>query len=382
MAEPDIIDVDMKGPSELTSSSQCMYRLHLNDTKTRSIPSLPKDDLSGRLQLMLYHQLLSQLISPPPLSSPAFQDETSPTITFSFAALFDHLNLQADRMFSDSFIAEAAQLLGGFDAPISATEHSTTLVRCLNDLVDCWWAAVRDLSLQPQTSSAPSGPIEPNLELIYRMRGTRKQKEPKETKKGKGKAKEKDQPSLEEFNELPIETVLPSAFGLTEEEQLQLAIVESLKLLTPQADGQSSKPILEAPLIFHLPPERSGSSSPSDKDMDVIEEEAGAVGSQKSEMEWEATFAGDAPQGEEQLAVEVPQLPSTEAVPAVEGAGRQEVNLNEGKADLCRVTAGLLTLPSQTGRQPQSKSSDRSLPILHCQTSTPSQTLRSEDPKS
>lgn len=223
-------------------------------------------------------------------------------------------------MFSDSFIAEAAQLLGGFDAPISATEHSTTLVRCLNDLVDCWWAAVRDLSLQPQTSSAPSGPIEPNLELVYRMRGTRKQKEPKETKKGKGKAKEKDQPSLEEFNELPIETIPPSAFGLTEEEQLQLAIAESLKLLTPQVDGQSSKPILEAPPIFHIPPQLSGSSSPSDKDMDVIEEEAGAVGSQKSEMEWEATFAGDAPKGEEQLAVEVPQV----------DAGRQEVDLNEG----------------------------------------------------
>ncbi|OJT13615.1 hypothetical protein TRAPUB_9804 [Trametes pubescens] len=52
-------------PPPATDSEPTKYILHLSDTKTRTEPTLPPDEdtLSSRVQLMLYHRLLSDLLA-------------------------------------------------------------------------------------------------------------------------------------------------------------------------------------------------------------------------------------------------------------------------------------------------------------------------------
>lgn len=236
------------------------YRLHLNDTKTRSVNSMPKDDLSGRLQLMLYHQLLGQLVGaarlPPTTSSSTSSSPLS--FTFSFPAIMEHLHLTSSRTFSDEFIAEATGLLDSFDAFSASSQKSSQgsqekkdgsqssvgsrLVRNLDDLVQCWYSTVRRLRLQVDA------PIDGELELIYRMR-----EEVRTRTKGKGKGKTKSGDKQASFGakEAPLrlttldqmvsptrETMSPEALDVMEEQMMQHAIVESLK--SRVHDSQSS----------------------------------------------------------------------------------------------------------------------------------------------
>ncbi|KAG8939648.1 hypothetical protein FRC04_006095 [Tulasnella sp. 424] len=237
------------------------YRLHLNDTKTRSVNSMPKDDLSGRLQLMLYHQLLGQLVGaarlPPTTSSGTSSSPLS--FTFSFSAIMEHLHLISSRTFSDEFIVEATELLDSFDAFSASSQKSSQgsqekkdgsqgssvgsrLVTNLDELVQCWYSTVRRLRLQLDA------PIDGELELIYRMR-----EEVRTRTKGKGKGKTKSGDKQASFGakEAPLrlttldqmvsptqEAMSPEALDVTEEQMYQHAILESLK--SHVRDSQSS----------------------------------------------------------------------------------------------------------------------------------------------
>ncbi|KAH9828673.1 exonuclease V a 5' deoxyribonuclease-domain-containing protein [Rhodofomes roseus] len=132
------------------------YMLHISDTKTRRTPSLPpeEDTLSSRLQLMLYHRLLSSLLRSPP--SPTSQNSPQPsTDTFpppiDFPAIWKRLGLDPQRTFSAAFMRDA-----GLQA-----------IKCLDDLVAAWYHAVSALNV--------SG-VDRTLTLVYRLQPSHSQK--------------------------------------------------------------------------------------------------------------------------------------------------------------------------------------------------------------
>ncbi|TFY69202.1 hypothetical protein EVJ58_g550 [Rhodofomes roseus] len=132
------------------------YMLHISDTKTRRTPSLPpeEDTLSSRLQLMLYHRLLSSLLRSPP--SPRSQNSPQPsTDTFpppiDFPAIWKRLGLDPQRTFSAAFMRDT-----GLQA-----------IKCLDDLVAAWYHAVSALNV--------SG-VDRTLTLVYRLQPSHSQK--------------------------------------------------------------------------------------------------------------------------------------------------------------------------------------------------------------
>ncbi|KAH9854743.1 exonuclease V a 5' deoxyribonuclease-domain-containing protein [Lenzites betulinus] len=145
------------------------YSLHLSDTKTRTRPSLPTDEdaFASRLQLMLYHRLLSNLLAPaaPSICAPAPLD---------FAALWQRVRVNPARRFSDGFLAQS-----GLGSPPSAETHpdstsihaasnahmSSSSLSCLDDLVTAWMHAVQALNVSA---------VDTTLTLVYRLQPTRK----------------------------------------------------------------------------------------------------------------------------------------------------------------------------------------------------------------
>ena len=108
------------------------------DTKTRRTDSLPSHDdaLPSRLQLMLYHRLLSSLLSEYP--------------PFDFSSLWDRLHLNSAALFSTQFLAAAGLITGN-------RQERTT---CLDDLVTCWHRIVQELDVVG---------VDPELRLVYRL---------------------------------------------------------------------------------------------------------------------------------------------------------------------------------------------------------------------
>ncbi|EPQ60234.1 hypothetical protein GLOTRDRAFT_30296 [Gloeophyllum trabeum ATCC 11539] len=118
------------------------YILHLSDSKTRRTMTLPSEDdaLPSRLQLMLYHRLLSKLVS---LSKP-----------FDFSRIWKQLRLRPDARLGHQFLTDAGLLLGAdWGAPLE----------CLNDLTAAWLAAVERLDVDS---------VDKHLKLVYRTRPT------------------------------------------------------------------------------------------------------------------------------------------------------------------------------------------------------------------
>ena len=170
---------------------------------------------------MIYRRLTSDLIS---TESP-----------YDFQRLWDKLGLESKKAFPTSFLLQAGLGLGNDD--------SKTL--CLEDLVTSWHKLV--------AKSGISG-VHPRLELVYRLRPLRDgSKEEKDTKTSDPVSREvnlkpSDDDDLneaihqslkdlakQEGMELAAEsTSIPPglASGLSEEEQLQWAVRESLQLPT------------------------------------------------------------------------------------------------------------------------------------------------------
>ena len=114
--------------------------LRIKDNKTRKnwyLPSHP-DTYSGRMQLMVYRKLLSELVA------------TNPP--YDFKPLWTKLRLDSSAIFPTKFLVQA-QLI-----QYSTPEFETT---CLDDLVRSWHKLVQQSNIQG---------VDPQLELIYRLR--------------------------------------------------------------------------------------------------------------------------------------------------------------------------------------------------------------------
>ncbi|KAG6889146.1 hypothetical protein C0992_006295 [Termitomyces sp. T32_za158] len=128
-------------PAKPSRTPTCPPRrfLHLLDTKTRRVKTLPvdRDTLPSRIQLMLYYRLLKDLIS---LSPP-----------FDFAAMWQRVGVDPVQTFSTKFLTQAGLLEG-----INSLNTS-----CLNALSNVYVEMVRSLDIAG---------VDTELELVYRLR--------------------------------------------------------------------------------------------------------------------------------------------------------------------------------------------------------------------
>ena len=122
--------------SSLDRSPRCTFQIR--DAKTRRRNYLPshEDTLPSRIQLMLYHRLLKDLVS----ASPAFD----------FNSLWKQMKLESSKVFSTKFLVQAGLI----------TESDSFRMVCLDDLARAWMDMVQQLG---------TCEIDPNLQLIYRL---------------------------------------------------------------------------------------------------------------------------------------------------------------------------------------------------------------------
>ena len=134
----------------LSSEVNSPTMLFLKDNKTRRHPSVPPhhDTLSGRLQLMLYRRLLSQLVAKSPL--------------YDFKPLWKRLGVKSSCRLPTKFLVQANLISDN-------TDFQTT---SLDDVVTSWHELVKEANVQG---------VNENLELVYRLR-------PPSDRKQKGKA--------------------------------------------------------------------------------------------------------------------------------------------------------------------------------------------------
>ncbi|KZT73292.1 hypothetical protein DAEQUDRAFT_684244 [Daedalea quercina L-15889] len=154
-SEQDHADLEEQG-QHVTLNIPSSWMLHISDTKTRRAPSLPpeEDTLPSRLQLMLYHRLLSSLLCPAsPKSRTRPKSPSAPSLPppIDFPTIWKRLGVNPKRPFSSSFMREAG------------LEHN----KCLADLATSWHHAVEALHV--------SG-IDRTLTLVYRLQPTRVQR--------------------------------------------------------------------------------------------------------------------------------------------------------------------------------------------------------------
>ena len=116
--------------------------LKLIDTKSRKSNSLPRDDdaLPSRLQLMVYHKLLSALL-----------DTQHP---FDFASFWAVTSVDPTRSFSESFLEDTQDLI---------REKKDYGFACLNDLSTIWQEKAEGLDVPG---------VHRTLQVIYRQQGT------------------------------------------------------------------------------------------------------------------------------------------------------------------------------------------------------------------
>ncbi|PBL00713.1 hypothetical protein ARMGADRAFT_391523 [Armillaria gallica] len=198
----DYIFIDLTVDEETKIEGPTMPRfyqhtLRLIDTKTRRSEYLPSDEdtLPSRLQLMLYHRLLSSLIS----------TETP----FDFTRFWEQINVDPARQFSERFLTQA----GGTSHPAFT---------CLDDLTTLWRNTTSELDIPG---------IDPCLQLIYRRQ------EPLGTKEDITSAGPQPDPSISQL----LSGTLNGIFDLGAEEgsaELLWALQESKLMYLNNISGK------------------------------------------------------------------------------------------------------------------------------------------------
>lgn len=138
------------------------HQLFVSDSKTRASGTLPKeaDTMAGQLQCMVYKQLLDALLLAPR--------------TDLYDRLFQHLGLDPTATFSDTFLAQSQPVVIG-----NALRCGADAAFTLNEMVAVWSRYVDLLGLG---SAKDQGITEPQLELVYRRAGRKKDKGKKKAK--------------------------------------------------------------------------------------------------------------------------------------------------------------------------------------------------------
>ncbi|CAK9784624.1 hypothetical protein CC85DRAFT_299911 [Cutaneotrichosporon oleaginosum] len=301
------------------------HRLFVSDSKTRTSGSLPReeDTLAGRLQVMLYKELLDALLKPreadiaprdasevdggevemggeenaepPDLPPDAYLPSASPQGS-GLWRIWEHLELDTSAHFTDDFIAQTRLIVESNDLRFGVGEGRT-----LADYGRSWSRYVAALGLG---AGPDEGKTDNALELVYRRAAPKRKKETaRKRRKEKGKGRRRREaaaaPYSSEVTTLDIASVEVAQRGalhvasvgaanhgeLDEDTQVQLALQLSL-----QGDRAASSQILGV--------ETATSASRS------IEEPS-------------YTFPGSQPKVGEQHSLSVAVVPEPETIPAV-----------------------------------------------------------------
>ncbi|KAG2154567.1 exonuclease V a 5' deoxyribonuclease-domain-containing protein [Suillus clintonianus] len=172
------------------------YDLTLVDYKTRRAPSLPSDEdtVSSQMQLMLYHRLLSPLLSPE---------------TFDFDLLWAKQGINPHQSFSRQFVEDIGLL----------TRDESDFHIDLTSMVAAWVSVVHSARMSGEQLRG----IHSELQIIYRKAGV--EKDSVHGRKAKTEEKAVDNS--------------PEALALQEELDIARAIEESLRPLD-QDTGEAS----------------------------------------------------------------------------------------------------------------------------------------------
>ena len=196
-----------KARESVSPPRNMIHELSLVDTKTRRSNSLPSDDdaFSSRMQLMLYHHLLSALLSP----------------TFSFSAFWEKAQVDPFVQFSDVFLMQTglARQTDG-DVVLASAE-------CLDDLTDLWHSTVRSLRVQG---------VSPTLEIVYRTQSKRSAADPEVS----GQTRLNDYfggVADQEARDIPL-AIEASRGEFEDDPDLQRALAESLRDIMPKKDSE------------------------------------------------------------------------------------------------------------------------------------------------
>ncbi|KAI0964135.1 hypothetical protein AcW1_001025 [Taiwanofungus camphoratus] len=217
------------------------YTIHLSDTKTRRNPSLPphEDTFQSRLQLMIYHRLLSALLVPsgplyaPPQIGAGSSSELRLPHPVDFGLLWTRLGVEPGKPFSEGFMRQVGllvtkntdrELVNGF----SEHSRSSAPISCLNDLTNAWAQAVAALEVIG---------VDRVLTIVYRMqpsKSTRQTKAKSPDARSRGKAARADEPlSDQEAQDIAraVHASLNEVPCVYEggDEAMERAIAESLK---------------------------------------------------------------------------------------------------------------------------------------------------------
>ncbi|KAG2045120.1 exonuclease V a 5' deoxyribonuclease-domain-containing protein [Suillus americanus] len=200
--EEEIRDNAMAGSSILwpVHSEPTFYDLTLVDYKTRRVPSLPPDEdtVSSQMQLMLYHRLLSPLLSPE---------------TFDFDALWAKQSVDPHRSLSREFVKDIGLLTrDDTDLPFHVD---------LSSMVAAWVSVVHSA----RSSGERLRGVHSELQIIYRKAGVGKDSVHDRKQKAKTDEKAVDNP--------------PGRLAHQEELDIARAVEESL--LPPAQEASTSQ---------------------------------------------------------------------------------------------------------------------------------------------
>ena len=181
---------------------------------------------------MLYHHLLSSLLSP----------------TFSFSAFWEKVQVDPFAQFSDTFLRQSG-LARQTDENVVLTS-----AECLDDLTDLWHSTVRSLQVQG---------VSPTLEIVYRTQAKGSSAAPDGFRQTRltddfGNVADRETRDLA----LAIEA---SRREFDDDPDLQRALAESLRDAVPEKDSEAELTGSKIPDADTHFPSRQGTEQLSDK---------------------------------------------------------------------------------------------------------------------
>lgn len=199
------------------------WGFYISDSKTRYNPSMPpkNESRASRLQLMLYHRLLSSLLTPTPSADPS---DVSPSpqpdcpAPFDWPRLYTHLSLDPAAPFTEPFLTSIQPVVVG-----SSLESSLSSARTLEQFV----VALQRYGETLGAKLSVRGPFEPELEIHYRLRNSQR--------KWKAKKKSRKEREEEDLKRAIAESLSASEGGRNvatageDEEDLARALAMSLE---------------------------------------------------------------------------------------------------------------------------------------------------------
>lgn len=192
------------------------FSLHLSDTKTRIRPTLPpeEDTFASRIQLMLYHRLLSNLLS-------TGESRMTSNAPFEFDVLWREVKVDPTRRFSNSFLTQTGLSPPDEDHAVNAGDQhgNHSGLYCLNDLTSALKHAVEALNVTE---------IDETLTLVYRLQPSkrRSKRKQKATTRSSPTLSEQEAEDLARAIQASVSDVQPGTGG---DDDLSRAIFESLK---------------------------------------------------------------------------------------------------------------------------------------------------------